>query len=85
MSWTEERIATLTKMWEGGATASQIADELGGVSRNAVIGNLARGGAAFPHLGERRDTFFGPAHRVRITFILAGRARAGVASGRTGR
>ena len=42
MSWTEERIATLTKMWESGATASQIADELGGVSRNAVIGKAHR-------------------------------------------
>ena len=42
MSWTEERIATLTKMWEGGKTASQIADELGGVSRNAVIGKAHR-------------------------------------------
>jgi GcrA cell cycle regulator len=42
MSWTEERIATLTKLWEGGATASQIADELGGVSRNAVIGKAHR-------------------------------------------
>lgn len=42
MSWTDERIATLTKMWEGGSTASQIADELGGVSRNAVIGKAHR-------------------------------------------
>ena len=42
MSWTEERIATLTKMWESGSTASQIADELGGVSRNAVIGKAHR-------------------------------------------
>jgi GcrA cell cycle regulator len=42
MSWTDERIETLTKMWEGGATASQIADELGGVSRNAVIGKAHR-------------------------------------------
>ncbi|WP_435418001.1 GcrA family cell cycle regulator [Parerythrobacter aurantius] len=42
MSWTEERTATLKKMWEGGATASQIADELGGVSRNAVIGKAHR-------------------------------------------
>src|SRR3546814_2196256 len=32
----------LTKMWEGGATASQIAEELGGVSRNAVIGKAHR-------------------------------------------
>jgi len=42
MSWNDERIATLTKMWESGATASQIADELGGVSRNAVIGKAHR-------------------------------------------
>ncbi|MEO6718341.1 MAG: GcrA family cell cycle regulator [Novosphingobium sp.] len=42
MSWTDERIDRLTKMWEGGATASQIADELGGVSRNAVIGKAHR-------------------------------------------
>ena len=37
MSWTDERIATLKKMWEGGSTASQIADELGGVSRVALL------------------------------------------------
>ena len=42
MSWTDERIATLKKMWEGGSTASQIAEELGGVSRNAVIGKAHR-------------------------------------------
>ena len=42
MSWTDERIAKLTKMWEGGATASQIAEDLGGVSRNAVIGKAHR-------------------------------------------
>lgn len=42
MSWTEERIAALKRLWEGGATASQIADELTGVSRNAVIGKAHR-------------------------------------------
>jgi GcrA cell cycle regulator len=42
MSWTEERIERLKKMWAAGATASQIADELGGVSRNAVIGKAHR-------------------------------------------
>jgi GcrA cell cycle regulator len=42
MSWTEERIDRLKKMWKDGATASQIADELGGVSRNAVIGKAHR-------------------------------------------
>ncbi|MDR2856669.1 MAG: GcrA family cell cycle regulator [Novosphingobium sp.] len=42
MSWTDDRIEKLTKMWEGGSTASQIAEELGGVSRNAVIGKAHR-------------------------------------------
>src|SRR6476660_2089835 len=42
MSWTDERIAKLKEMWEGGATASQIAEDLGGVSRNAVIGKAHR-------------------------------------------
>lgn len=42
MSWTEERIQTLKTMWEGGQTASQIAEALGGVSRNAVIGKAHR-------------------------------------------
>lgn len=42
MSWTDERIEHLKKMWHEGATASQIADELGGVSRNAVIGKAHR-------------------------------------------
>ncbi|WP_267380069.1 MULTISPECIES: GcrA family cell cycle regulator [unclassified Sphingomonas] len=42
MSWTDERIDTLKTMWEGGQTASQIAEALGGVSRNAVIGKAHR-------------------------------------------
>ena len=42
MSWTDERIEQLRTMWENGLTASQIADELGGVSRNAVIGKAHR-------------------------------------------
>ena len=42
MSWTDERIERLKTMWTGGSTASQIADELGGVSRNAVIGKAHR-------------------------------------------
>ncbi len=42
MSWTDERIETLRKLWEKGLTASQIADDLGGVSRNAVIGKAHR-------------------------------------------
>jgi GcrA cell cycle regulator len=42
MSWTDERILTLKTMWESGQTASQIAEALGGVSRNAVIGKAHR-------------------------------------------
>ena len=42
MAWTDERIEQLKSMWEKGMTASQIADELGGVSRNAVIGKAHR-------------------------------------------
>jgi GcrA cell cycle regulator len=42
MSWTDERIDRLKTMWENGLTASQIADDLGGVSRNAVIGKAHR-------------------------------------------
>lgn len=42
MSWTDERIDNLRAMWEKGLTASQIAEELGGVSRNAVIGKAHR-------------------------------------------
>src|SRR5215212_4484527 len=42
MSWTDERIEQLKELWSKGMTASQIADELGGVSRNAVIGKAHR-------------------------------------------
>ncbi|WP_332812002.1 GcrA family cell cycle regulator [Sphingomonas sp.] len=42
MSWTDERIDQLKELWSKGMTASQIADELGGVSRNAVIGKAHR-------------------------------------------
>jgi len=42
MSWTDERVETLTKMWAEGQSASQIAKELGSVTRNAVIGKVHR-------------------------------------------
>lgn len=42
MSWTEDRVETLKKMWAEGQSASQIAKELGGVTRNAVIGKVHR-------------------------------------------
>jgi GcrA cell cycle regulator len=42
MDWTEERIETLKRLSQEGRTARQIAEQLGGVSRNAVIGKLNR-------------------------------------------
>ena len=42
MIWTEERVETLRRLWAEGLSASQIAAQLGGVSRNAVIGKVHR-------------------------------------------
>ncbi|EAP75226.1 MULTISPECIES: GcrA family cell cycle regulator [Roseovarius] len=42
MSWNDERVEILKKMWAEGQSASQIAKELGGVTRNAVIGKVHR-------------------------------------------
>jgi GcrA cell cycle regulator len=42
MNWTDERVETLRKLWAEGLSASQIAAQLGGVSRNAVIGKVHR-------------------------------------------
>lgn len=50
MAWTDERKALVTKLWAEGLSASQVAEELGGVSRNAVIGLVHRMG-----LPRRRD------------------------------
>tara|TARA_B100001029_G_scaffold177950_1_gene183592 strand:- start:2326 stop:2823 length:498 start_codon:yes stop_codon:yes gene_type:complete len=42
MSWTEEKVAKLKDLWGKGNTASQIAEIIGGISRNAVIGKAHR-------------------------------------------
>lgn len=42
MSWTEERVSLLRKLWGEGHTAAEIAKQLGGVTRNAVIGKAHR-------------------------------------------
>lgn len=42
MAWTDERVARLSKLWADGLSASQIAADLGGVTRNAVIGKVHR-------------------------------------------
>ena len=42
MSWTEDKVESLKKLWGSGKTASQIAEIIGGISRNAVIGKAHR-------------------------------------------
>ena len=42
MSWTDEKVAKLKELWGKGSTASQIAEIIGGLSRNAVIGKAHR-------------------------------------------
>jgi GcrA cell cycle regulator len=62
MGWTDERVATLKKLWLEGLSASQIAKQLGGVTRNAVIGKVHRlglSGRAAPSQPSR-TTFKAP-------------------------
>lgn len=42
ITWTDERVEQLRKLWEAGLSASQIAAELGNITRNAVIGKVHR-------------------------------------------
>jgi GcrA cell cycle regulator len=42
MGWTDERVEILKRLWQDGLSASQIAKQLGGVTRNAVIGKVHR-------------------------------------------
>jgi len=56
MGWTDERVETLKKLWLDGLSASQIAKQLGGVTRNAVIGKVHRlglSGRATPSQPQR--------------------------------
>ncbi|MDU8929847.1 GcrA family cell cycle regulator [Alisedimentitalea sp. MJ-SS2] len=55
MSWTDERVELLKKMWGEGQSASQIAKELGGVTRNAVIGKVHRLGLSNRATGGKTD------------------------------
>ncbi len=60
MSWTDERVETLKRMWGEGQSASQIAKELGGVTRNAVIGKVHRLGLS-NRVGGKDDEEEAPA------------------------
>jgi GcrA cell cycle regulator len=55
MSWTDERVETLKRMWAEGQSASQIAKELGSVTRNAVIGKVHRLGLSNRVGGSDKD------------------------------
>ncbi|MEK4032768.1 GcrA family cell cycle regulator [Methylocystis sp. IM2] len=62
MSWTEERVELLRKLWGDGLSASQVAAELGpGITRNAVIGKIHRLG-----LAERAKTAAAPRPRSAV-------------------
>lgn len=71
MSWTDERIERLKKLWSEGLSASQIAAELGGVTRNAVIGKVHR-----LHLSGRVKTSSTTAQRSRKSVRPATRTAA---------
>lgn len=63
MSWTDERVETLKRMWAEGQSASQIAKELGGVTRNAVIGKVHRLGLSNRVGGKDEEEGEAPAAR----------------------
>ena len=72
MTWTDERVETLKKLWTDGLSASQIAAELGGITRNAVIGKVHRlglsGRAKSPSSAAPRPRKARPhAHMLRVS------------------
>jgi GcrA cell cycle regulator len=91
MGWTDERVETLKKLWLDGLSASQIAKQLGGVTRNAVIGKVHRlglSGRATPSQPQRpifkapraaRPAITAPAPRRAIEPALATAAAQPVA------
>lgn len=71
MNWTDERVELLKKLWADGLSASQIAAELGGITRNAVIGKVHRlglsGRAKSPaSAAPRPRKTRAPAHMLRV-------------------
>jgi GcrA cell cycle regulator len=74
MSWTDERVELLAKLWNQGLSASQIAGELGGgVTRNAVIGKVHRLGLSgrakspSPSVSRPRKMTRAPSHPMTMT------------------
>ncbi len=70
MSWNDERVEQLKKLWSEGLSASQIAGRLGGVTRNAVIGKVHRLG-----LSGRATTSRMKSHRPRPRAAAAAAAK----------
>lgn len=75
MSWNDERIDLLKKLWGEGLSASQIAGRLGGVSRNAVVGKVHRLGLAGRATTSRKTP-------TRRTYRLPTHTRAAREAGR---
>jgi len=71
MTWTEERVELLKKLWADGLSASQIAAELGGITRNAVIGKVHRlglsGRAKSPSSSSPRPRKPRQSHMMRVS------------------
>ena len=72
LTWTDDRVEQLKKLWEGGLSASQTAAELGNVTRTAVIGKVHRlglsGRAKTPSTAAPRQRKARPAsHMVRVS------------------
>src|ERR1700732_5157754 len=72
LTWSDDRVEQLKKLWEGGLSASQIAAELGNVTRNAVIGKVHRlglsGRAKSPSSAAPRQRKARPAqHMMRVS------------------
>ncbi len=79
MAWTDERVEILKKLWAEGLSARQIADQLGGVTRNAVIGKVHRLGLSGRATTSRAKTMRPRKKRVEVTK----RAPNGVSDGAT--
>ena len=86
MGWTDERVELLKKLWQDGLSASQIAKQLGGVTRNAVIGKVHRlglSGRAAPSK-PARPAFKAPRPARPVTSARRGRPRRHDAARRAG-
>src|SRR5215475_12213585 len=81
LTWSDDRVEQLKKLWEAGLSASQIAAELGNVTRNAVIGKVHRlglsGRAKSPSSAAPRPRKARPAqHMVRVSCRVSRRNTA---------